>query len=908
MAIDNRFIIKQEYFDNIKIAIDALNEFFTSNFEKRNFPVIDSEYQVDETIANILKWMDYVEPSWLQDPSKVDRIISDMQSKTENILDTDVYSKIFNDNDTETLSYLNSYIGYKMLQFISDNFETFSRLINGIYSFTLYSTPSMYKNDLDTMSQPIDLGELDDVFNDTQFKLFDSEKYITSVFNNPQITLPKHLKLDNEIERFNRNEDIADVNIVVDNTVQEAAEVNYFKDMKNSIISYNEKTKKFKITAEYEKKVNKLISDIKACNSTKDLGKFINTLKKEDVNGISKGVIPFIFAKVFYNPKKYNEDMSDTNPYEYYKKSYESIVDKNNGAKRFYSYDIFSTFKTDKDGTIKFLSDFLKLNIINKDDCYIANNTLLTIFNIFDSHIYYEILYSILPESETKNMDVNTFIKEKRGIINKNSRAHNIYEKDNNKPSAEETVEKTDAVVEYTHNILYDVFDDDMTIADMQYCESYHDLLYNEIACLSESAILSLDEFDDDKINADDIKLCQEYQITGEMPNYMKSRIRSNRVALPYQNKEEMKKDDAYGYSSDDDDAEDNSQFARSMRSMQRYNTNNDDEEEDDDFPSLRNSIPELVDSLEARMDSSSDDLSDIIGSEYKPNENKSDSKVVYNITINNTNSYNKNDLSSDKTITHSNSHNNTKHHSTDANNNNNSKTSLDTKDSSDNVTLSSGVSLQEMFTFLESEEPLSYEMDAVNNKKPKNTLLTRSLDKDREKLPKQQKLKKGVQTVTNNTRAVLKPISRTKQWLTNQVDSLITRDEDRVKREIVDNPSYRSSLYKAARLAVKLGLTGLAFTINGYLGAAVLGVEGLKLADKNRLRDEAAEEYATEIKIINLKIDKLKSEMHNSNTSSKRRQQAEEELYITIRERDKIVKQATRLTNHKVWSPKDVA
>lgn len=882
---DNQIIIKKEYFDNIKIAIDSLNEFFTSNFEKRNFPVIDSEYQVDETIANILKWMDYVEPSWIVDPSKVDRMIESMHAKTENVLDTNVYAKLSNDNDIETLSYLNSYIGYKMLQFISDNFEAFGKLMNGIYTFNMYINPSAFKNELDTMSQPIDLGELDDIFGDVQYKIFDTEKYIKSVFNNPQITLPNYLKLDNEVERFNRSEDLADMQIVVDDTVQEAAEVNYFKDLKNSIISYDEKSKKFKITAAYEKKINKIISDIKACNSTKDLNKYFNTIKPEEANDVSKGVIPFIFAKVLYNPKKYYNDMKELQPYDYYKKSYESIVNKNNGAKRFYSYDIFSTFKTDKEGTIKFLTDFFKLNLVNKDDGYIANNTLLTIFNIFDSHIYYEILYSLLPESETKSMDVNTFIKQKRAIINKNSREHNVYEKDNDKPSTENEVETNESVKEYSTNLLFNQYDD-MSTSDMQYCESYHDIIYNELACLSESAFINESVF----ISSEE-DFYQETTITGEVPNYMKNRIRMNNVALPYKNQKEIDYDkkhnsDSYWGNDDDDDDKDNS--------------DNDD---------VANTISELTDSLEARMDSDSDDLSDILGSEYKPEENKSDGKVVYNITINNNNSYNRHDLSSGKSsvVKHINSHNTIGDKDNTNNNSNNRVSSFDTKDSdNEEETLSSGMSLQEMFTFLESKEPLSNESPSVTNKAPKETLLTKSLDKDMEKLPKHQKMKKGFQSATNTTKAVLKPISRTKQWLTNQVDSLIQRDEDRVKAEIVESPSYRSSLYKAARLALKLGLTGLAFTINGYLGAAVLGVEALKAADKPRLKQEALEEYSTEIKIIDAKIEKAKSLM--SYSSPERKQAAEEELYALMRTRDKLVKEATRLTKHKVWTPKDVA
>ena len=166
----------------------------------------------------------------------------------------------------------------------------------------------------------------------------------------------------------------------------------------------------------------------------------------------------------------------------------------------------------------------------------------------------------------------------------------------------------------------------------------------------------------------------------------------------------------------------------------------------------------------------------------------------------------------------------------------------------------------QEVMVFLESEEPPS---DGAGDagKPPKGDLLTASMDVDRKTLSTQQGAKKKVQKVVNTTKAVMKPVTRTKKWLTGILDSLIKRDENKVKAEIIENPSYRTALYKAGRLAIKLGLTGIAFTINGYLGAAYVAVNVAKVADKERLKKEVQEEFTTELEILDDKIERASKE-----------------------------------------------
>jgi hypothetical protein len=54
MGMDNAIIIKQSYFNGIKVAIDAMNEFFGSGFTTKNFPTVGEEYDLDPTIERII--------------------------------------------------------------------------------------------------------------------------------------------------------------------------------------------------------------------------------------------------------------------------------------------------------------------------------------------------------------------------------------------------------------------------------------------------------------------------------------------------------------------------------------------------------------------------------------------------------------------------------------------------------------------------------------------------------------------------------------------------------------------------------------------------------------------------------------------------------------------------------------
>ena len=278
-------------------------------------------------------------------------------------------------------------------------------------------------------------------------------------------------------------------------------------------------------------------------------------------------------------------------------------------------------------------------------------------------------------------------------------------------------------------------------------------------------------------------------------------------------------------------------------------------------------------------MDADSNNLGDMLGS-GAPAQG---THIVYNITYNN--SFNRDDhsdhstrsdLSTGKSInksnnvttTHTNSHNVNSSKpdklsvsvSADidkgSNNNNNSNGKVDNKDSKVQE-FASGFSVDDVFAFLESESPISMVTEATTKPHKGDSLTNAMMDLDRSSRSLQQKSKRSVQKGVGFTKALLKPATRTKQWLAGIIDSLIKRNEDTVKTEIVENDGYRSTLFKASRLACKLGMFGIVATINGYLGAAYVALQASRFVDKERLKREVSKEMSTEIKIIEDKIKK---------------------------------------------------
>lgn len=922
----DKIIINKEYFDNVATAINSINDFISSNFTNKNFPTVEDDVQLDGTLLGILSWLNNVDPELVQDPDNLNQLLDEVSEHEGEYNGPDVLSQL----PEELADKVYAVIGCKALEFISNNFEDFSKLVNGIYTFELFTNPSKYADVIETFSQPLELYELRTALNDDiDIALFDPERYVSGIFNNDQIQLPNNMDQVIESERIKKHADLKDVEIMVDETKMEAAEIDFFEKDRPKHLKYS--NGKWMVSQQFQKLTNDIVKALRDCNSTADLMMLFSKPNKGMTDFIGQTVAPFILVKTLTNPKKSSSEI-DEDTMKKYTDSYESIIKQNKGAGRFKNYDLFSCFKTDKDATIKFIEDFMNLNLLNDENCGIDNNTLLTLFNIFDSHIYLTLMYNLMP---TKNGSVDEFIKTTRARINKNSREAMKYkEQDEMKKDNELNDSKT--VKEYT-SIMEKEFGD-MSTLDIQYCEGFQSLLYDEISTMNDA--LYNEGFSQIGIHnwiGESYNFYAE-QENGEIPDYIKRRMN----------------------------------LSDEMGATKTPTTT------DVNVPpeTPRNSYDDLTNSIDERMDTETDKgLEGMLGKGYDGPIEKDGSKpgrhVVYNITYNNSfnkdsnntrtdthtntntttnndNSQNKHeeidntqnmhnsnnmtnsqndsshnkDESRDKRIekrndshntstttnTHSSDSHNTSNvnktsttnsHNSDSrgtNNYNNSNTSSDTVASKDDNKLSNGLTVNEMFTILESIEPLS---EAAGAKPPKEDSLTKAMDKDRRLLSTQQEAKKKVQKGINTTRAALKPVSRAKQWMTNIVDSLIKRDEDEVKAQIVESPSYRTALYKASRLALKLGLVGVAWTVSGYLAAAVTGIEVLKAIDKDRLKKEVQGEMITEIKILDDKINRLE-EVGTPEALKKK--------YEYMRMRNKMVNMAATARRTRITNPNSIA
>lgn len=922
----DKIIINKEYFDNVATAINSINDFISSNFTNKNFPTVEDDVQLDGTLLGILSWLNNVDPELVQDPDNLNQLIEEISEHEGEYNGPDVLSQL----PEELADKVYAVIGCKALEFISNNFEDFSKLVNGIYTFELFTNPSKYSDVIETFSQPLELYELRTALNDDiDITLFDPEKYVSGIFNNDQIQLPNNMDQVIESERIKKHADLKDVEIMVDETKMEAAEIDFFEKDRPKHLKYS--NGKWMVSQQFQKLTNDIVKALRDCNSTADLMMLFSKPNKGMTDFIGQTVAPFILVKTLTNPKKSSSEI-DEDTMKKYTDSYESIIKQNKGAGRFKNYDLFSCFKTDKDATIKFIEDFMNLNLLNDENCGIDNNTLLTLFNIFDSHIYLTLMYNLMP---TKNGSVDEFIKTTRARINKNSREAMKY-KEQDEMKKDNKLNDSKTVKEYT-SIMEKEFGN-MSTLDIQYCEGFQSLLYDEISTMNDA--LYNEGFSQIGIHnwiGESYNFYAE-QENGEIPDYIKRRMN----------------------------------LSDEMGTTKTPTTT------DVNVPpeTPRNSYDDLTNSIDERMDTETDKgLEGMLGKGYDGPIEKDGSKpgrhVVYNITYNNSfnkdsnntrtdthtntntttnndNSQNKHeeidntqnihnsnnmtnsqndsshnkDESRDKRIekrndshntstttnTHSSDSHNTSNvnkttttnsHNSDSrgtNNYNNSNTSSDTVASKDDNKLSNGLTVNEMFTILESIEPLS---EAAGAKPPKEDSLTKAMDKDRRLLSTQQEAKKKVQKGINTTRAALKPVSRAKQWMTNIVDSLIKRDEDEVKAQIVESPSYRTALYKASRLALKLGLVGVAWTVSGYLAAAVAGIEVLKAIDKDRLKKEVQGEMITEIKILDDKIDRLE-EVGTPEALKKK--------YEYMRMRNKMVNMAATARRTRITNPNSIA
>lgn len=945
-------VIKKEYFDNISTAIEAMNKFFESNYKTKSFPVVNNDFQLDRIIARTISWLNNVEPSWVTNPKNAEIALKNLRALAEkdepmgeptepDLPENDeapeevtkeadesaaegeekaaapeqqstetpdmelgeadpaihsAWTKVMNGTDKAATDTFHQFIGFKMLQFIADNFNEFDNLLQGIYSFELFTKPSQFRSAIQLFTSPLEVPELTDISPlPGEYKLFTPEDYVSSIFDNDQIKLPDDMMEATETARFAAFTDLADTEIQVDDTssddtVQEAAEVNYFENFKAHDIKYDPSSKKFVISKQFESVVNRFINALRKCESVDDLA---NMFSKEPlpVDRFTANVHPAILVRAFNSVKKYPFDTYDVDATGRYVKSYRSIVKQNAGARRYERIDIFSTFKTNREATIKFLEDFLKLNLVNSNRPIIGDKTLLTVFNIFDSHIYYTILYNLIPKP-TQSLD--EFIKTSRQKVNSSTKSANPYQKKapvNNKVRTSKQIQES--VIETMREL------GDLSLVETQCCDMFAEAVYDDISTLGDDfynkgiSPLMIDRYIGESYDL----FAQEAAETGDIPDYMKDRIAIS-------------------------DADPNKKPTTVT---------------DVDVPpeTPENDIDDLGDSIDARCDHDGTELGDSFGARYNgqvlPPSKGGPGHVVYNITNNYSNSHNTttttnttstNDLSSGKTITNKTVTNNSTSNVTNANDSSTNKTTItgrqpkpttnnydntsttaNTKES--NNTFSNGKSVQEVFALLNSSEPLFVEGYA--GEPPKTDVLTKTtndqMDKDRERLSKQQEFKRGVQNIGNTIKAAVKPVTRAKSWLRSVADSFMKRDENAIKADILDNKSYRSAMYKACRIALKSGKLALFSAISPWFGLIYSGKLVLDLADRERLRKEVASEVSVEIQIMDEKIAALKNKNSWNEATSEQRQ----ELYKLMRMRQKLIDMTSDSKKHLIHNTKSV-
>lgn len=480
-------IINKDYFSNIEKAIASINNFFSSDFKTKDFPDTSDGAELDGGICSCIDSFESVDPRWISNPEVADEAVEKLNSVKEELLSYSAdrgeenFFAFCSDSNNNALADLgHEYLAFKSLQEISDNFSDFEKLLNGIYSFELFTTPSAYKSVIEKFSDNVPTSECEDVLGNEETPIFDAKRYINGLFENDDIQFPDGFDVEDELTRFLQFKDLTDVDVnITENTtpVQEAAEVNHFTNTKPVHIKYTDK--RFKISDQFTKTVDDIVSGLRKCNTTDDLKSFI-TSESDLISKLDSVVAPFILVQAYV--KK-----TDKKTFSKYTDSYASIIKSNAGAKRFENYDIFTTFKADKEGTIKFIEDFLKLRLVNDAKTSISNNTILTLFNIFDSRIYYDIMYNMIPESEKKNdgMDEDSFVRTKRAGINKNSRNSNSYAAEEAEETPSNIKPTSSEIKEYALNMMKSM--GDMSISDMMHCESWHDILEAEINTLDDS-------------------------------------------------------------------------------------------------------------------------------------------------------------------------------------------------------------------------------------------------------------------------------------------------------------------------------------------------------------------------------------------------------------------------------------
>ena len=914
--------VREEYFQNMKNAADALNQFFSSNFKNKNFPMVDedNEEELEPCLFHILSWMNRLDTALINDSEQVEQIIDQIRDipqkmgKYDNIMDT-----LSDEGDTVSLEMINSYIAYQMAQYMNDHKSDFEALLDGITTMKLFGCPSdpQYKKALALFAEPIPLNDIRDIIgDDNEYYIFKEEDYIKGIFRSDEITLPKELTYQKELHRFKNRQSYEPFNVVHDHgeddgaPIQEQAEINFFSMVNPNHIRYYQN--RFQPSQQFVTVVKNLIAGLEKCNTPEDVKQFLND-KHNHVNpdDYTCMVLPSILARVFSDEKMFQNRLFNEKNLKKYTDSYDSIMKQDKNVRQFKDYDVFSTFKADKEGTIQFLKDFLSLKLVSDPNAYISNHTLLVLFNIFDSRIYLDILYNVLPQSEKKG-DYETedgFVKSVRARINNNSNKSSPYTKpektqksiDSSAPSVIPTsAEVTESALQMIHSL------GDYDIADTPYLQ---DIILE--ACRMELSTLHDKSFQVGISEADVeeyiFKESHGYAFSGNIPNYMKDRIKTtDQNGKPDVNIEQTPLPEGVPAN---------------------------------DIGSLIDSIDDRVDAVEPDANGYMD-LSDGFGNQADVSPREKGSHIVYNITYNynnsnnttnTTDSHNTTDQSVNKTVsgTSNNSYNRNRKrivpHSQSptnrgSNNYNNDTSSSNTKDphvtnTQNNTTLSTGKNVQEGFMTRRSKEPLLVEEGVKQtagslaasigadtgvlpdtNPEPKKTLLTRAQDFDRKMLSKQEDVRRAANNAVQTDRALKQPFQRTKNWLTNFVDDILQRDEDEIKGKLMEDNNFRTLLKKVWRMLLKFEMFSVAYVLSPYIALMYAGFLGMKGYQSRSYKKEVQNEIMTEIEIIDHKI---------SVARASRTKEGNQKAYELMRIRRKLMDKAAALTNSPIESGK---
>ena len=330
---DKTIVINKRYFNNIEKGVNSLNQFFSSNFQQKDLLKVDDVSDLDQGVKDILDSIDTVDSRWVTDPELIadaaDKINDSKEEAMDYVMDkegndVDFLSYLEDKGDVSLLNTTKEFLSFKALEQISDNMPSFEKLLNGIYSFELFTTPSKYKKEVEIFTQNVPKGECSDTLGSVQYSVFDLKGYINGLFENDDIQMPEDMDPQKETERVTTFTDLTpDTKVVVNDSVQEAASVNYFTDTKPKNIKYS--NGKWQISVQFEKSVDEMISGLRKCESSDDLKSFIESNGSKYGKVLDDTVAPFILVQGFI--KKAN--ISDCKKYA---DSYHSIVNKNKGV------------------------------------------------------------------------------------------------------------------------------------------------------------------------------------------------------------------------------------------------------------------------------------------------------------------------------------------------------------------------------------------------------------------------------------------------------------------------------------------------------------------------------------------------------------------------------------------------